>query len=451
MAENMGPKLEIRQKLEQRLKLLPQLWQSLHLLQLPVMQLKEYLEQEFEKNPLLELDEKEKSLSEEEEIEQPEEEPWWIRSKEKISPDEEKKRQYLETLITKAETLQEHLLKQLHFQKLNNKELKIGEELIGNIDEDGYLKIDIEEISKKFKAKKEKIEKVLDLIQTFDPPGVGARDLAECLKIQLKIKGIDNETLNLILDNFLPELGRRDFHSILKKLKIREERLENFLKFLKTLEPKPGRNYSQSKTWYAIPEVFIDEDDNGEYKIKVNEEEIPKIRINKYYINLLKNPNTSDETKKYIRNKIKQAKELIQAFQQRNKTILKITQFIIEKQKGFLKKGKSYLNPLKLKDVAQAIGLDESTVSRAVHGKYVDTPIGIFELKEFFSTEIGGVSTDKVKQRIIELIESEDPKNPLTDKKIADILSNEGIEIARRTILKYREELKILPSKLRKK
>lgn len=451
--EPLEPKLqlEIQQRLEQRLKLLPQLWQSLHLLQLPMMQLKEYLEQEFEQNPLLELDEKNKTISEEE-IEPLEEEAWWVRTgREKRDPDEEKKRQYLESLITKTETLQEHLIKQLHLQDLNEEEIKIGEELIGNIDDDGYLRIDIAEISRKFKIKKEKIEKILTVIQTFDPPGVGARNLAECLKIQLHIKGIDNETLDLIVDNFLPELGKREFHLIAKKLKIKEEKLERFLALLKTLEPKPGRNYAQAGNWYAIPEVFIEEDENGEYCIKVNEAEMPRIRINKYYMKLLQNPTTPKETKKYIRNKIKQAKELLQAFEQRNKTIVKIVEFIIQHQRDFLKKGKTYLKPLKLKDVAQATGLDESTVSRAIHGKYIDTPMGIFELKEFFSTDIGGISADHIKQKIREIIEAENPKNPLTDKEIADILSQEGIKIARRTVLKYREEMRILPSKLRRR
>jgi RNA polymerase sigma-54 factor len=347
--------------------------------------------------------------------------------------------------------LQEHLLKQLHLQKLDQTSYLVGEELIGNIDEDGYLRIDLNEISTKLNVSLSKVRKILSLVQQFDPAGVGARDLKECLLIQLKAKGLEEEIFEEIIEKFLSQLANRDYEKIEKSLRISEKELKKFLEILKTLDPKPGRNYGQIFPTYAIPEIFVEIDQDGNYQLRINERDLPKIKINKKYIQLLKDPNTSPETKKYLREKMKSAKELISALEQRNQTILKIANFLIQYQKDFFSDGKSGLKPLTLKEVAQATGLDESTISRAVSGKYMETPLGIIELRELFSSQVKGISSKVIKEKIKEIIAGENPRKPLSDGKIAEILKQEGIEVARRTIAKYREELKILPAKLRRR
>ncbi len=447
--ERFIPRLE--QRLELRLKLLPQFWQLINLVQIPITQLKEKLEEESEENPLLELEEEEQAdIPEESDFEIEEENAWW-EQRTPQTPIDEEKRAYLESLITKPESLQEHLLKQLSLQKLSKKNLEIAEQIIGNIDEDGYFKGDINEIAKKYKASKKTVEKVLKLIQTFDPLGVGARDLKECLTVQLKAKGFTNKEFEEIISHYLTELATHDYEKIEKELNISEDKLQKFIKILKTLDPKPGRNYTNSFPSYAIPELLLEIDDEGNFHLYLNEREIPKIRINKNYLKLLKDPNTPKEAKKFLRGKLKSAKELISALEQRNKTILKIANFLINYQKEFFLNGKSALRPLTLRKVAEETGLDESTISRAVSGKFMETPQGIIELRELFSGQIKGVSSQFIKEKIKEIIAEENPSKPLSDGKIAEILKQEGIEIARRTVAKYREEMKILPAKLRRR
>ena len=447
--ERFIPRLE--QRLELRLKLLPQFWQLINLVQIPITQLKEKLEEESEENPLLELEEEEQAdIPEESDFEIEEENAWWEQRVPQTSVDEEKKA-YLESLITKPESLQEHLLKQLFLQKLSKKNLEIAEQIIGNIDEDGYFKGDISEIAKKYKASKKTVEKVLKLIQTFDPLGVGARDLKECLTVQLKAKGFTNKEFEEIISHYLTELATHDYEKIEKELNISEDKLQKFIKILKTLDPKPGRNYTNSFPSYAIPELLLEIDDEGNFHLYLNEREIPKIRINKNYLKLLKDPNTPKDAKKFLRGKLKSARELISALEQRNKTILKIANFLINYQKEFFLNGKSALRPLTLRKVAEETGLDESTISRAVNGKFMETPQGIIELRELFSGQIKGISSEYIKEKIKEIIAEENPSKPLSDGKIAEILKQEGIEIARRTVAKYREEMKILPAKLRRR
>ena len=447
--ERFIPRLE--QRLELRLKLLPQFWQLINLVQIPITQLKEKLEEESEENPLLELEEEEQAdIPEESDFEIEEENAWWEQRVPQTSVDEEKKA-YLESLITKPESLQEHLLKQLFLQKLSKKNLEIAEQIIGNIDEDGYFKGDISEIAKKYKASKKTVEKVLKLIQTFDPLGVGARDLKECLTVQLKAKGFTNKEFEEIISHYLTELATHDYEKIEKELNISEDKLQKFIKILKTLDPKPGRNYTNSFPSYAIPELLLEIDDEGNFHLYLNEREIPKIRINKNYLKLLKDPNTPKDAKKFLRGKLKSARELISALEQRNKTILKIANFLINYQKEFFLNGKSALRPLTLRKVAEETGLDESTISRAVNGKFMETPQGIIELRELFSGQVRGISSESIKEKIKEIIAGENPKKPLSDGEIVEILKQEGIEIARRTVAKYREEMKILPAKLRRR
>ncbi len=434
--EKLIPRLE--QHLSLKLKLLPQFWQLLNLLQVPITDLKERLEEE-----------KEPDLPDEERFEFQEDNIWEKRS-ENFSPEDLKKREYLESLVTKPETLQEHLLKQLHMQKMTSKNLLIGEEIIGNLDSNGYLKITLKEIAEKLKTSAKKIEKMLKIVQGFDPPGIGARDIKECLIIQLKKKGLEDDIFQEIVERFLEELAGHDYKNIEKALKITDKKMEEFLNILKSLDPKPGRNYSNIFPSYAIPEIFVDITPDGKHRLRTNKKSIPKIRINKQYLKILKDPKTPPETKRYLQDKLKTTKELIQAMDQRDKTITKITDFIIGYQKEFFKQGKAGLKPLTLNRVAESTGLDESTISRSVNGKYIDTPSGIFELRYFFSSNVGGISSELIKERIKDIIVAEDPKKPLSDNKIVQILKEENIDIARRTVAKYREELKILSTKLRR-
>jgi len=447
--ERFVPRLE--QRLELRLKLLPQFWQLINLVQVPITQLKEKLEEETEENPLLELEEEERAdIPEESDFEIEEENPWWEQRGPRTSLDEEK-RAYLESLITKPESLQEHLLKQLSLQKLSKKNLEIAEQIIGNIDDDGYFKGDITEIAKKYKASKRTVEKILRLIQTFDPLGTGARDLKECLIIQLRARGLTDKSFEEIITRYLNELAMREYEKIEKELNISEEKLQKFIKILKTLDPKPGRNYTSAFPSYALPELFLEIDEEGHFHLYLNEREMPKIRINKSYLKLLKDPNTPRDAKKFLREKLKSARELISAFEQRNKTILKIANFLINYQRDFFINGKSSLKPLTLRKVSQETGLDESTISRAVSGKFMETPQGIIELRELFSGQVRGISSESIKEKIKDIIAGENPKKPLSDGEIVEILKQEGVEVARRTVAKYREEMKILPAKLRRR
>lgn len=447
--ERFVPRLE--QRLELRLKLLPQFWQLINLVQVPITQLKEKLEEETEENPLLELEEEEQlDIPEESEFELEDENAWWEQRSPQTSLDEEK-RAYLESLITKPESLQEHLIRQLHLQRLNKKDLEIAEEIIGNIDDDGYFRGEITEIADKCGTSKKTVERILKLIQTFDPSGVGARDLKECLTIQLKAKGLYDKSFEAIIARYLNELATREYEKIEKELNISEEKLQKFLKILKALDPKPGRNYTGSFPSYALPELFLEIDEEGNFHLYLNEKEMPKIRINKSYLKLLKDPNTPKDAKKFLREKLKSARELISALEQRNRTILKIANFLINYQRDFFINGKSALKPLTLKKVSQETGLDESTISRAVSGKYIETPQGIIELRELFSGQVKGISSQSIKEKIKEIIADENPQKPLSDGKIVEILKQEGIEVARRTVAKYREEMKILPAKLRRR
>ncbi|MDP8234282.1 MAG: RNA polymerase factor sigma-54 [Candidatus Saelkia tenebricola] len=448
--EHLIPRLE--QRFQLRLKLLPQFWQLLNMLQLPITQLKEKLEAEFEENPLLEIEqtETEPPIPDEEQFEF-EEENAWEKRKERFTSDDEKKRTYLEDLVTKPETLHEHLIKQLHLQSLNTNTFLIGEEIIGNIDDNGYLKIDLNELAEKFKISVKKIEKILNLIQQFDPIGVGARNLKECLVIQLNARKLKDKIFEQIVEGFLEELASHDYETIEKKLKISDQKMTKFLEILKTLDPKPGRNYTQMFPRYAIPELFLEINPEGIQVLKINEKDIPKIKINQHYLKLLKDPATPSDTKKYLREKMKTTKELIQALAQRNSTILKIATFITEYQKDFFTSGKSGLKPLTLRVVSESTGLDESTISRAVNGKYMETPHGIIELREFFSSQVKGISSKVIKEKIKDILVDENPKKPLSDNKISELLKKQGTEVARRTVAKYREEMKILPAKLRRK
>lgn len=361
-----------------------------------------------------------------------------------------------DNVASTAESLEEHLFWQLRMSVNSEDDYAIGEAIIGNIDDDGYLTTSIQEIAESLKRDAADVERVLKAIQTFEPTGVGARDLKECLLIQLQqlnlqdtvaYKIVEKDYLDFLVSNRLPQLA--------KELEVEMEVVRAAVKVIASLEPKPGRQFGSEKSEYIVPDVTVEKVD-GKYRIFMNDYG-PRLRLNPYYWNLLNSRNfLPNETREFIKSKIQSATWLIENIESRRATILKVTESILDIQKDFLDEGAAYLKPLTLKDIAVRLGIHESTVSRVTRNRYVQTPQGVFELKYFFnsgiSTESGGMtSSASVREMIKEIVNNEDPKKTLSDSGIEKVLKQRGIEIARRTIAKYREELNIPPSSKRKK
>ncbi len=449
------------QKITQKITLTPQIRQFLHLLQLPSIELKEYLDTQIEENPVLEYVDVENEFESIEENEKVKQLLKIEEAKESLpfaslqyDSEGEKKRRYQENLLTQTITLHEYLLRQLRYCRLSEKEYYIGEYIIANIDENGYLKESIEEIKKELNKNyptitEEEITRILKLIHTFDPPGIGARSLKECLFLQLEVKKIDNPLVYKLIDEYLPLLAKRKLKEIAKKLKVSLNKIEKAFKTITSLNPKPGKEFSlNEKAQAIIPDIIVEKIGNH-FEIILNTKDIPNLRINPRYKTFLASPKTSPETKKYLRKKIKQAMELIKALTEREKMIKEITRHIIEIQKDFFEEGDpSLLKPLTLKELAKKLGKNESTISRVVNKKYIQTPFGIFKLDYFFTSHLETkegekISTQKIKSLILELIAQENNLSPLKDYEITRILKRFGIRISRRTVAKYRKELKI--------
>ncbi len=471
--------MEIEQKLEhklqQKLVMTPQLMQAMHILQLPILELKTLLQEELAINPVLQeqadeekvKDETTKTTEETEESEETTKEldskwdeyPQAIRPTRKYTQEDRKKRDYLENSITKPISLQHHLTQQLDEINLKDLDEEIAETIIVNIDDDGYLKADINEIAQILNTIQGKVEKILSVIQGFDPAGVGARTLQECLLIQLKNEKTNDPILETIIKEHLDDLANKTYHKITASLKISDDELREKIHFISQLEPKPGRQYSSTEINFVVPDVIVRKVDN-DYKIVVNERELPPLRINPSYRKILKESKRTDKTAKYIREKLNSAEWLLKNIQHRKDTIYRVTSYIIDRQREFFDKGTGYLKVLTLKDIAEATGLHLSTISRVTSAKYIETPRGIFKLKYFFS---GGLaksgdlfqkeemtSSRNVKNLIKTLFETEASSHPLSDQEITNLLNKQGYTIARRTVAKYREQLGILPSKMRR-
>jgi RNA polymerase sigma-54 factor len=354
------------------------------------------------------------------------------------------------------ESLEEHLLWQLRMSAIPEDDYAIGEAIIGNIDEDGYLTADIEEIAETLECDVAEVERVHQVILTFEPTGVGARNLKECLLIQLLQLGLENTVAyDIVEKDLLEDLEANRFPQIARKLGVELELVRVAADAISSLEPKPGRQFGLEKPEYVVPDVTVEEID-GEYKVFMNDEG-PSLRLSPYYRSLVRSRGSlTDETREYIRSKLKSASWLLESIQRRRSTILMVTESIFEVQRDFLEMGRGHLKPLTLREIADMVGVHEATVSRVTRNRYVQTPRGVFELKYFFnsgiSTEGGGVvSSANVKGMIQNMVDNEDPQNPLSDKEIESMLRERRIKIARRTIAKYRAELGILPSSKRKK
>ena len=468
--------------LTQQLVMTPQLQQAIKLLQLSRLELAEMIQQEMEQNPALEesaIDElSDKNITAlESKTETPEKEApvKEVTIEEKIRTDTDWEnyineynstgRVYTESENTEApnyeaftsekKTLKDHLQWQLGLYGLSEQQEKIGIMMIGNLNKDGYLCSDVEEIAQACSAEIEIVENVLSVLQTFDPPGICARDLCETLLIQVRQLGIDNPIITEIIKYHLKNLENRNSKKIAKALKISTDDVRAAVNIIQYLEPKPGRKFSTDEPAYITPDIYVYKDGDG-FKIVMNDDGLPKLKINRFYKDAIANGRKiSKDTKNYLNEKMQSASRLIKSIHQRQKTIYLVMESILKFQKKFFENGIAYLRPLILKDIAEDIEMHESTISRVTTNKYAYTPQGLFELKYFFNSSIertGGESmaSASVKDKIRLLIENEDHESPLSDEKLSSILKGANIQIARRTVAKYRKVLNILPSNKRK-
>ncbi len=471
---NLG--LDMSLKLQQKLSF--QMIQSLKLLQVNTLQLEQLLKTELEMNPVLEAsdeleteaedtpeqEQEEKAEEQEEELQTAEDDIDWeeyleegfdlgYSYNEERDPNEEK----FEPAAVYQETLEEHLTKQLTEKKVPEKLKLMIHFIIGSLDSDGYLRFDLKDIAEFTGTAVFDLEEALHIVQMMDPPGVGARNLRECMILQLTARGqrgtlackIISETWELFERLKIPELSR--------KFGVEPREIQEAIEVLKTINPKPGYLYAADKSTTIIPDLIVEKVD-GKYIVMLNDRTIPSLHISNAYAKLLKRGSgAKGDVKKYIRDKFNSATWLIRSIEQRKNTMLRVMYAILERQREFFDKGPPNINPLKLQDVADMIDMHISTVSRVTSNKYVQTRHGIFELKYFFTEAIsqeagsGEISTERIKNRIRELIEHENSSLPLSDQKIAELLKKEEMAVARRTVAKYREQLKLLPARLRLK
>ncbi|RHX90440.1 RNA polymerase factor sigma-54 [Leptospira stimsonii] len=364
----------------------------------------------------------------------------------------DRNQKYIESSPEKS-SLSEHLLWQLRLSNLKSDEISIGEILISMLDDHGFISVPIKDLCAEMKLNEKKVRKILGQIHRLDPIGIGAKDVQETLLIQAKILKPDDTKLHTLIADHIKDLEKLDYKTISKKMELSLEAVESLASEIKKLEPYPATLYTANKPDYVIPDVVVREVD-GEFDIYINDEWIPRLKINKEYKNILKNAKDSD--KEYITTKLGSAEWLIRSVNQRRQTLFKVTSAIIEMQTEFFRKGIQFIKPLTLKDIAERLDMHESTVSRITSNKYVQTSRGILELKWFFSSGVrsseGGIeSSKKIHDLIRNLVKEEQPENPLSDQEIVEAIQKQGIEIARRTVAKYRKILKILPSSQRKK
>lgn len=506
----MVQSLQLSARLTQSLVLAPQLQQSLALLQAPTLELKALVEQELQQNPVLEeVSSPEPELgdplaADAEETDTPAEHPeppadstgdttllndtTLLRNGEgndavaddfqaefdrlvqldqewrdhfaqtnipiRQSAEDEEKRQFMFDSLAAGTTLAQVLMDQVRETDLNEEQRHVAELIIGNIDDYGYLKSTPQEMAATANLPEEKICEVLDVIQTFDPPGVGALDLRECLVLQLQRTGRQDSLEYRIVRDFMDALGKRRIPEIARGTGHTVEEVQDALGRIGRLEPRPGRAFLPDTDHYVLPEVFVQKVGN-DFVVTTNDEHIPHLRISNIYKDLMSQGENTAEVKNYIREKIRAGKFLIKSLHQRQQTILNIAKEIVKRQRDFMEKGVAYLRPMTMAQVAEVVGVHETTVSRAVSAKYMQTPQGVFEMKFFFTAGLqtatgDGVSNTSVKDMIAEIFKNEEPTKPLSDQEVVKMLGDKGITIARRTVAKYRSELNILPSNLRK-
>ncbi len=463
----MKLELGLHAKLTQTLA--PQLIQSLKMLQMPVLKLEQTIRLELATNPLLEEIEElevDQDSSEEKEAEENSDDTddpidWdeYLFDDEegyKVREQRENMEETYESSAAHTTNLYDHLLEQLSFLKLTDEEHLIGEYIIGNISPEGYLSISVPEMANELEISSEKINEILKLIQRFDPIGVGARDLKESLLIQLIERGLENSLPYRLVEEHIHELDRKSILQVSKLMGVSLEKAQQAMIIIKGLSPKPVQGRFDSAAMPVIPDLIV-ERYGEDYVVFHNDRNVPRLRINTGYRNLVKRGNkSSKDTKKYIRQKLEQARWLLNSINQRRSTMIRVMESIIERQREFFDKGPAFLKPLIMEDIAQMVSMNVATISRVSNSKYVQTPLGVFEIKYFFNSGISRADGDdmskrSVKQRIEDIIKSEPPEKPFSDQQIYVQLNEEGIKLARRTVTKYREELKIQSARLRKR
>jgi RNA polymerase sigma-54 factor len=480
--------LEIRQslRLTQSLIMTQKLQQAIKLLQLSRMELVGEITQALETNPVLEDDQFPEEQVAGEEESRPEDysnggEPqsedskadggaksaqeewdWDSFLKDRLMPTpmgdyrEEREALPFESINAEKTTLKSHLIWQLRMAELDQEGNHIGEMIIGNLDKDGYLRSTAEEIAAEMEVDPARVEQVLEVVQGFDPPGVAARNLPECLRLQLKILGIQEPLLLDIIDRHLTNLGNKNYQAIARDLKAPLDKVVKAGDLIANLEPKPGRGFDEEEPDFINPDVHV-EKVGTDYVIRLNEDGLPKLRVNRFYLEAMRSPDKlPDSVKSYIQKHLDNALWFIRSIHQRQKTLYRVTESIVRFQREFLDHGLSHLKPLTLRQVAEDVQMHESTISRVTTNKYVYTPQGVYDLKFFFNSAINmslgeQIASESVKEKIRQMVQGENPENPLSDQEIADRLRRQDVIIARRTVAKYRGMLGVLPSSKRKK
>ncbi len=465
--------------LSQTLRMTPQLQQAIKLLQLSRMELETAVRKELEENPILEetqdlkeddlkrtkeaadtVDPSAENTSNDQDPQKQDEFEWESYLENSYKPPQQmgggnEEIMNYENVISTTESLHDYLMWQAKMFGFAEDELAFAELLINYIDDDGYILTPLAEIAESEKVAVNDLEDVLKFVQEFDPPGVGARDLKECLLIQAKAIEEDTHDLVNLINNHLKDLEKKNFEGIARTMGREISEVADMCKIIYAMDPKPGRAYAPADTQYVTPDVYVYKV-GDDYMVSLNEDGLPRLKISNFYKNMLKGAGGNEKTQDYIQDKLRSAVWLIKSIHQRQRTIYKVTDSIVKHQREFLDKGAGFIKPMVLRDIANDIGMHESTVSRVTTAKYVHTPQGIFELKYFFNSGIAtsdgdSLASESVKLKIKELISKEDSKSPYSDQQIVDLLKKEGIEIARRTVAKYRDVLRILPSSRRKK
>ncbi|MDP6795042.1 MAG: RNA polymerase factor sigma-54 [Verrucomicrobiota bacterium] len=492
---------QMSQKMSLNQVLAPQLQQSLNLLQAPMLELKAMVDQELQLNPVLEeqaaldaeatekgelpesaeskadlaeppsdtqydptdessvsepVDDFQKEINQLLELDQEWRDHFSRTSiPSRNSKQEDEKRQFMLDSVTASQSLQEFLLEQARLSDFEEEQFKVAELVIGNIDDTGFLQSSVDELVFSSGRSSRDIESVLDVVQAFHPPGVGARDLRECLMLQLERAGRDDSLEYRIIRDCMDELGRRRIREISRKIGDTVDAVQDAVERISNLEPKPGREYLPESNQFVVPEIFISRGDDGGWQAVSNSEYIPRLRISNAYKDLMAQATTSGDVRDYIRDKIRSGKFLLKSIHQRQSTIMNIVHEILKRQGEFMEHGASHLRPMTMSQVADAVGVHETTVSRAVSGKYVETPHGVLEMKYFFTSGLASkdgssLANTSVKEMLGELVKKEDATKPLSDEDLVKLFNDKGIKIARRTVAKYRAELNILPSHLRR-
>jgi len=470
--------LQLKQSLNltQQLIMTPQLQQAIKLLQLSRLELLETITHEMETNPVLEDPPPEESDYEAPEAPALSEQPSSQTETGEVAGDERDWESYVaeynsgwnesgfehretppfESVIPTKGDLYSHLTFQLEMSHFTERQKEVGRNIIGNLDEDGYLKASLEEIAECIGCSVEEVDETLHLIQKFDPVGVAARDTRECLLIQARFHNLGGSIVEKIILDHMDKLENKRYDLIVRSLSVSLEEVLGAIAVITQFEPKPGRQYSEEQAVYISPDIYVFKV-GEDYEISLNEDGLPKLRINSFYRDILTGRNNlGEDAKQYIQEKLKSAAWLIKSIHQRQRTIYRVTSSIFRFQRDFLEKGVSHLKPLVLRDVADDIHMHESTISRVTTNKYVHTPQGVFELKFFFNSAIQcldgeSVSSESVKEHLKAIIKSEDKANPYSDQEVADLLRKVNVDVARRTVAKYRETLGILPSRKRRK